>query len=399
MPAIVAVTWLCVAWAQPSVAHAGLETSTSTGAVRVELITIGPGEPVETYWGHSALRIADKSDGSDSAYTLVGREAGVLGRMIGGDARADLLETPFTALLERWSREDRTITRRVIDLAPEASRSLARRVQTAARGARDEHAYDFFRANASTWIAGELDRATGGELARAGAAAMGGTYRSHTLRPLRAHALVYLAADLALTDVDRAITRYEASFLPEGLAALADATAIGGRRLVSDRYEAYRSVAFARDPSIRWAWPWTKLYIVLVLPLSLFAFFRPRAALVVFGAAAGALGSCLAILSIGASDDFLRANWNVAVLPPTHLIAAAWALSPSAMRVRFRGVLGVYLALHAAMLAIFVLLLVFGLVEAPCGPAIAAVLTIGVIIMGRMPDRSARRTTGGSLVR
>src|SRR5262245_13623214 len=104
------------------------ETGTSTSAVpKIELITIGPGQYLYSWWGHSALRVIDPRDQTDASYNFGGVEIDedFFMKMMRGYVQAYVFRTSYPELLTQYSGEDRTITRRPLTLSDDAARALA----------------------------------------------------------------------------------------------------------------------------------------------------------------------------------------------------------------------------------------------------------------------------------
>lgn len=323
---------------------AGTSTVAAERPPTIELITMGPGGYLYSYWGHSALRVVDPRDGSDVAYNYGGIDWGEddLARMMRGYVRAFMFVTPFPEVLAGYSGEDRTITRRPLALTPAVARALADRLKAASSAPRSEYAYHHFYDNCTTRIRDELDHALSGALARLGAERVAGTFRSRVLRPAREHVLLYALLDLSYSGVvDRPITAWDAAFLGGGLEALLERPGEDGARLAPDAHDVFRSIGF--DETARWSWPWVLIYTLFVAPLCLFAAWRPELAARLYGLIAGALGLLFVALWTGSTYDFFRGNWNVLILTPLHLLLVVAGRSR-------RGLVELALGLHLLVL-------------------------------------------------
>jgi hypothetical protein len=169
-------------------------------------------------------------------------------------------------------------------------------------------------------IRDELDRALGGALRRA-SRPLKGTMRSHLLRPLSDRTFAYVALDLLFTgDVDRSVDGWNAALMPEALARLVSESEIEGRNLVESEYDAYRSTRSA--PDVVWTWPWTKIYIFLICPLVLVAFFRPRAVDALFGLLSLVVFVTLIVFALTSDATWMGGNWNIATFLPVHVMLA-----------------------------------------------------------------------------
>lgn len=368
--------------AAPSSGTEPATDSDAAAAPAIELITIGPGTYLYSLWGHTALRVIDPRDSSDSAYNFGGVDLseGFFLRMMRGYVRAFVFKSTFAELLAGYSGEDRTITRRALELTAAQATALADRLRLESSGERTYYAYHHFYDNCSTRVADEIDRATGGQLSRETATPAPGTYRSRVLRQVRGETMLYVALDLSYSSVvDGPMTRWQTGFLCEALGQLSGDLHVDGRPLVKVERPLYRSLSI--DPDSRWTWPWIKIYILFVGPLCLLALARPRAGAMIFGLVAGTLGTLLVVLWIGTTYDFFHGNWNVLTLPPAHLglalsaVRRAWWQDPRWARLR-RG----YLLVHSAILIALLVASASGSLVQAIGPALGLALPPALIL-------------------
>lgn len=343
------------------------DAARAVASPRIELVTMGRGGYLYSYWGHAALRVTDPRDGSDRAYNFGGVDLadGMLGVIRERTVRGYVYETSFAELLSTYAGEDRTITTHTLALDPVQSTRLAERLRSLVAGERSYYAYHHFDDNCTTRIADELDRVMDGHLRAMGRAPVAGTWRTRALRPMHEHPWLYVGLDLAYGGVtDRAMTLWDTAFLPTGLATFLARATNGGERLVRSETDVFRSIGFADDA--RWSWPWVRLYVLFTCPLCLVARVRPRLAARVHGLVLGLAGLALAALALGAPYDFFHGNWNLLVLPPTHLVLVAGAATPKGERAR-----ALYVLAHAAVLAILAGASASGAIAQAIGPGLA----------------------------
>lgn len=306
-------------------------TGTST-AVVVELITMGPGPELYSYWGHAALRVIDPRDKSDRVYNFgsVDFSDGFFVRMLRGQVDAFVGVSSYPRTEEAYVGEDRTFERRTLGLTASAALDLSDALRQN-HGPKATYRYHHFLDNCSTRVATLLDRASGGRLRDDRPESPSATFRARALAQLAPHPFTAAAVDLCLAHgVDRPISRFEATFLPDALAAQLDERP----GLVSTRTQVHQA------PPIRPLHPWWVIAGCVSLPWLLLAAFRPRAALMIYGIGAGVLGTALLVLWLGTTYDFVARNLNLLVLPPTHL---AWPfLRPERQRA--------YASLHLVIL-------------------------------------------------
>src|SRR5688572_20012355 len=164
-------------------------------------------------------------------------------RMLRGYVEAFGSSGTFADVLVQYSGEDRTIVRRILDLSPSQVATLAHRLEVLSPRARSTYRYHHFRDNCSTRLADLLDEALGHRLSALHTSPAEGTFRTRVLAPVRSQLFLYAALDTSYSAVvDRPISRWETTFLPEGFGELVDATEFDGRPFVRASFEAYRSL-------------------------------------------------------------------------------------------------------------------------------------------------------------
>jgi hypothetical protein len=286
-------------------------TGTSTTPV-VELITMGPGPELYSYWGHAALRIIDPQDGSDRVYNFgsVDFSDGFFVRMMRGQVDAFIGVSTYPRTEAAYVGEDRTFERRTLALTASAASALSQTLRQN-HGPKATYRYHHFLDNCSTRVAVLLDQASGGQLRDDRPETPTATFRARALAQLAPHPFTAAAVDLCLAHgVDRPISRFEATFLPDALAAQLDQRP----GLVLARTQVHQA------PPIRPYRPWWVIAASVTLPLLLLLAFRPRWGLLIYGIGAGVLGTALLLLWLGTTYDFVARNLNLLVLPPTHLL-------------------------------------------------------------------------------
>ncbi len=317
------------------------QTSTPTPA-GVELVTLAPGQALNSLWGHTAVRVLQRRPPRERAYNFgsIDFSGAVLARMLSGEVQASVDVSTYFRMAQAYQAERRSIARQALQLRPAEAAALVADLADRVGPNQQPYRYHHFDQNCSTQVADALDLAMQGRLSSQFQGPAETTIRQLALDPLRAQALLYVTVDLLLSaEVDRPITRWQTRFLPSELSKLlAAAKRADGTPLAAPKIVDYRGAdAESRD---QWTWPWVKVYLLFVLPL-LFAslrFARPTA--LIWTALCGGLGLLLSVAWLGTGYSFLHNNWNLLVLPPTHLLAFM-ALT----RARWRGRPGLRLAL------------------------------------------------------
>lgn len=351
---------------------------------RIELISIGPGDALYAAFGHTALRVRTP-DGADLAYNFGGMDFAQRSfylRFLQGRLEAFPKVTSYAELLLEYAGEDRTVIARSLALPGPAAVQLAAELARLAGSPDGRYTYHHLDDNCATRVAQLLDAATGGALRAGGSGALGVTQRELVLEPLRRRPIASLAIDLSGTgQVDRALTAWDATFLPEGLDRLVDATILEEQPLVVSRRVDYLSQSF--DEGVVWDWPWTKVYLLWVLPLMLLGWFAPRPLAFAYGLSAGLLGSVYAGLWLASDLAVFRGNLNLLTFPPTHLAVALVALWRPGWQSALP-VLRLYLGGHLGILVVLAALAAADLAGQAVGPMLGASLPLAAVLVASL---------------
>jgi len=189
----------------------------------VYLLTIGQGDEVWELFGHNAIWIKDRSDGSDITYNwgmFDFAEPNFLGRFLTGNTRYWMEGIPLEAMLRAYTRRNRSLLAQELNFTPAQRLSLKNALEVNARPENRFYRYDYYRDNCSTRLRDMLDRALGGQLQTTTTTRVTSeTYRSHTQRLTQGNVPVYAGVSLALGHpADRPISMWEEMFLPVRMA-------------------------------------------------------------------------------------------------------------------------------------------------------------------------------------
>jgi hypothetical protein len=191
----------------------------AASAIRVFLITMGPGDAVWERFGHNAIRIVDRDRGIDVTYNygmFDFDEPGFIPRFLRGDMLYWMAGFDSRRTVEVYALSNRSVYAQELNLTAEQRRRL---VEFLAWNEQPEHRhyrYDYYRDNCSTRVRDALDAVLDGQLRAAlEGVPTGTTYRSHT-RALTVDDLpVYTGLNLAMGPaIDRPLDAWEESFLP-----------------------------------------------------------------------------------------------------------------------------------------------------------------------------------------
>jgi len=327
------------------------------------MVTILPGEPVYSMFGHSALRVHDPVLGIDRLYnygTFDFSDPLFIPKFAYGHLRYFLSVSPYRAALRAYERQRRPVIEQRLALSRSQRTALFRFLEVNARPENRYYQYVFFHDNCSTRVRDVLEQALGGAVQFANRPDPQKSFR-HLLDPYAASLpLIDLSFDLALgTPAGRQPTPREAHFLPEYLfKAFSHATietrdttrALVVQTDTTQWIEGYDATPTAFN------WPLATGWVFLVLTLGWTGWQATT------GRQPGTRGDALLLTGVGltgvlmcflwfvATYEVTEHNWNLFWAWPTHLIAAAVLLwRPSAPGLR--SYLGVT-AVGAAVVAI-----------------------------------------------
>ena len=331
--AALACLLLGIAGARASVADA------PGSALRVALITYGPGA---TYWerfGHDALELTDTASGEsiDFNYGVFDFDAkGFLLNFARGRMRY-LMDAEYAAPEQAsYAQDGRSVTRQRLALSPAQASALRDFLLWNLQPANAAYNYDYYTDNCTTRVRDALDRVLGGAIRRTLQEQPGGmTYRQQTARLMRAQPWLMLALDLGLGPyADQPLDGWRESFLPMVLQARLRDVRIGSgtdaRPLVADetllapnRLQAPPATA----PDLRPPLAIAGLALALIL-LALRRGWRTGFALLgtLYLIAAGSVGVLLLVLWTLTAHRSAWANANLLAFNPLAfaLIGALW---------------------------------------------------------------------------
>lgn len=236
------------------------------------LVSYGPGAEVWELFGHNALWLRDPATGLDHTFSFGYFEIDRPGFHL-DFARGIMLYYGASSPVERefafYRSRQRSISVQRLDLSPEQVRRLHLAIHEAIHPHPQYYAYDYFRANCSTWLRDLIDQVVDGALEpalRARPARL--NFRDHTRRMTYERAWIHTGIMLLLgRSIDQPISAWEETFLPEALAAALDEVSIGGRPLVSERRVVHDPRVFQAPPGAQG--PWRMLLVVGALAAGL----------------------------------------------------------------------------------------------------------------------------------
>jgi hypothetical protein len=343
-----------------SVAPSVAQPARLSAESEVSMVTILPGDPVYSMFGHSALRVRDPALGIDRLYnygTFDFSDPLFIPKFAYGHLRYFLSVAPYDAALRVYERQRRPVIEQRLTLTRKQRTALFRFLQVNARPENRYYQYVFFFDNCSTRVRDALEQALGDAVQFSDRPHPDSTFRQ-LLDPYAANLpLIDLSFDLALgTPADRRPTPREAHFLPEYLFAAFNHATIEARdttrALVARTDTTHWIEGYDATPSA-FDWPLAAGWLLLVLTLGWTGWQATT------GRRPGTYGDALLLAAVGctgllagflwfvATYEVTEHNWNLLWAWPTHLIAAAVLLwRPSATGLR------AYLTATALMAAV-----------------------------------------------
>ncbi|UCF98841.1 MAG: DUF4105 domain-containing protein [Spirochaetaceae bacterium] len=369
----------------------------------VKLVTIGPADPIYTWWGHSALIVEDGRLGVSRFYNYglfsFEQESFVLNFAMGRlwfqvGASDSERELAFYRYLGR------SIRIQTLNLPPRKRLEMAMFLENNILPQNRTYLYDHYYDNCATRVRDLIDATVDGQLARAASVAGRMSLREHTRR-FTAHGyfMDWLLMFLMSEVIDHPVTRWEEMFLPSELEAnvaiLLYRDGPGPEKpLVSEALVFYsgsgqRTIPERATPG----WPRALIpgLVLAALALLLGCLIRRGAATdlgdkvwtlfgiysVVVGLILGLPGSALFFMSNFTDHTVTYANENLFLTNPLALVAVALGLVVAIGRnPRSRRLLQLIWLLLAALAAVYLVLKIFTFFDQRNEAALAAILPV-----------------------
>lgn len=187
--------------------------------LRIELITVEPGEALYERFGHTALRVYDGGGEFDRVYSFGAApffDPHFLWQFARGDGEFHVVAESYATTLARYRRADRTLMRQRLLLPQARSAELALRLQFAAQPPNDRYLYDQLYDNCATRVRDLIDRVSDGALTRAASKRHPDhSYRDDTLAAMAGHPVGHWALDLiGGRHQDLGVSSYHEMYLP-----------------------------------------------------------------------------------------------------------------------------------------------------------------------------------------
>jgi hypothetical protein len=332
----------------PARAEAGSWPEDQPGAtLEIALVTIGPGRIYWQRFGHNAILVRDRADGSERLYNyglFDFAEDDFLVNFARGHMTYAMAGGPPGPELAAYRDEGREITVQVLNLAPAQRLALRDFLEWNRRPENAKYRYDYFRANCSTKVRDAIDTAIGGALRRAtDNRSRGYTLRMHSQRLAAPDLPIALGIHAGLgAGTDLPVSFWDEMFVPMEVmrhvraVTVTDGTGRSVPLVASERRLA--EAAFAQPGELPPSWLWPMLGVGLLLALLLHYGLRARSAALRVPAAAllaalwtlaGVGGVVLVLLMTATEHSAAWHNRNVLLFSPLclALLPAAWGLA------------------------------------------------------------------------
>ena len=221
----------------------------------IKLVTVGPGDDLTSWWGHTAIIVEDKKLNISRFYNyglfsfdqenfITNFAMGRLIFWVGAWNTSDAL-AHYVSL-------NRDVRFQILDLSPQKKVEFATFLATNIRPENREYLYDHYRDNCSTRVRDIFDRLLDGQFYPQTQIASTMTFRDHTRRHTDHHFFVdWLLMLLMNNTIDQEIRRWDDMFLPEELERnISEFTYVdqsgNTRKLVESNYTFFQ--AKDRDP-------------------------------------------------------------------------------------------------------------------------------------------------------
>ena len=306
----------------------------------VYLLTFGWGDVVWERFGHNAIWIRDRANGTDLTYNwgmFDFNQPHFVWRFVTGDTRYWMAPIDYLSMVRYYRQNNRSILAQELNLSPAQRLKLQQFVQWNALPQNKFYRYDYYRDNCSTRLRDALDHAIGGQLQTATVSRMTtGTYRWHTQRLMTGDLPLYTGITVALGHpADKPLSMWQEMFLPVRMAndlrtvTIADSA---GNKLPLVKSEtaiftAGRSPEPSTAPSslalfLAIGVLYAALMVVLVRSAEFgrrIAFFAATALATLWSLIAGAAGAALIFAWIFTKHYFMSRNENLFHLDPLSL--------------------------------------------------------------------------------
>jgi len=302
----------------------------------LSLLTVGSGDPLYAWFGHSALIIGQPS-GGEVMYDYGNFDPNQKNFYLNfarGRMYYSIWESGAEWRIEEALSEKRDVKLIELDLSPEAKLAVIKFLQNNAKEENSIYLYHFYYDNCATRIRDIINAATIGEFRRwAEAQDTTSSYRQNVQRYMGHSPIIFWALDfLQGKTIDKPLNRYEEMFLPESLyQAVMDfsPSLVKNAEVLQDTSSSnVRFTANTRNVNYDWAYALSGSAFALILFLLGYRYRRTTSVLYALVLLVlGVLGSILLFMMTFSDMDMTWFNENIVLMNPLLFIGMVSAFA------------------------------------------------------------------------
>ena len=196
------------------------EVPADMSGVHFYLITVDVGDSVWDNFGHTALRVFDESNNTDTVFNwgYFSLSEGPLSfswNFFKGIMNYNLATSPTSEEFSNYRFQERTVWQDRINLTNPQKEQLYRRLMWNLEPANVEYAYQYFFDNCTTRVRDYLDEALSGRVSRQYVNETDATFRDQVQAHYESVGLIAFSLDILMnSNIDRKMTEWEDMFLP-----------------------------------------------------------------------------------------------------------------------------------------------------------------------------------------
>jgi hypothetical protein len=303
--------------------------------LRISLLTCSPGTELYSTFGHSALRVVDKSTGTDIIYNygvFDFYDPDFYAKFVRGKLLYYLDQENFTDFLYSYSADNRSVSEQVLNLTCTEKKDMQQFLFTNLRPENRSYKYDFLFDNCTTRLRDLVLTNSGKKYTTAQILSNPKTsFRDHIHYYLDMNRMHWskLGIDLLLgAKLDRYMNASEAMFLPDYLEKGFDSSSHSTTALVQQKIPLYikKDNPDLHKPSFTTP---AIIFTLLLLAIVLLSFlsFKGSATILaftdsIFFLVTGLLGVLLVFMWTGTDHQVCGNNYNLLWALPTHIAGA-----------------------------------------------------------------------------
>lgn len=308
------------------------KAQTDSCTLRISLLTCSPGEALYSTFGHTAVRVTDRSTGMDMVYNYGTFEFSpdFYTKFIQGKLRYYLSVEPFNDFLYAYQWESRSVVEQVLQVDCQTRMALYEALRNNAQEENKYYLYDFLFDNCTTRPKALMQQTITDSIQWKNILPpQTPTFRNliHTYLDSGGQYWSKLGIDLLLgARLDRKVTNHEAMFLPDYLLKGLDSATLNGQPFVTPPQPVLQMPSPLNKGSL--FRPGVVFPILLLVMIVLYVIKKDwaiktlRAIDFVLFLLAGIVGLVLIYMWTGTDHVVTQNNYNLLWALPTHLVAA-----------------------------------------------------------------------------